>query len=299
MSNKDLEITIGITAFNEGILLIDSWKSVLQQTSENWEAVMVLDGGGDKKTQRLFESISHKKLRKFRNTNNLGPYPSRKKSIKFATNDWYLHLDADDLLNFNAVRELVSIIKLNPKCEYIYGPTEYFDEKNKQVKYPSKNIEDLCLQPLFIPTAPFKISLLNRIGGFCDELFINADWDFWLSVFEQNIKGAYTDTTIYKRRYRFNNVGHTHIDLRPAILEKIIQRHPIYFNSDNRKNIARFNVYQKLARYYKSIGDRKNATKYAKEALKYGDSIPAFDIIFQEEKMSFLRYKLRRLGRLV
>ena len=86
-----------------------------------------------KKTQRLFESISHKKLRKFRNTNNLGPYASRKKAIKFATNDWYLHLDADDLLNFNAVRELVSIIKLNPKCEYIYSPTEYFDEKNKQV----------------------------------------------------------------------------------------------------------------------------------------------------------------------
>ena len=52
MSNKDLEITIGITAFNEGNLLIDSWKSVLQQTSENWEAVMVLDGGGDKKNTK-------------------------------------------------------------------------------------------------------------------------------------------------------------------------------------------------------------------------------------------------------
>ena len=84
-----------------------------------------------------------------------------------------------------------------------------------------------------------------------------------------------------------------------TILEKIIERHPIYFNSDNRKNIARFNVYQKLARHYKSIGDRKNATKYAKEALKYGDSIPAFDTIFQEEKMSALRYVLRRRGRFV
>ena len=152
---------------------------------------------------------------------------------------------------------------------------------------------------MFNAQSPIKKSLYKKLGGFSDELFINADWDFWLSVYEKNIKGVYTGTTIYKRRKRFDSVGHTHMELRPSIVEKILQKHSIYFDSDHRKNIARFNVYQSLARDYKSIGDRKNAAKYAREALKYGDFIPAFDTIFQEEKMSTLRYGLRRLGRFV
>ena len=142
-------------------------------------------------------------------------------------------------------------------------------------------------------------SLFENLGGFSDEFFINADWNFWLSVYENNITGAYTDNLIYRRRQRLDNVGHTHIYLRPGIVEKIIERHPNYFDSDRRKNIARFSVYEKLARYYKSIGNRKNSAKYAREALKYGNTIPVFNTIFFEEKMSIFRYGLRRLGRLV
>ena len=56
MSNKNIEITIGITAFNEHDLLSEAWNSVLNQTMDNWGAVMVLDGGGDQRTKKYFLS---------------------------------------------------------------------------------------------------------------------------------------------------------------------------------------------------------------------------------------------------
>ena len=50
MLNQNKKITIGITAYKEGVLLEEAWKSVVDQTNSQWQAVMVLDGGADKKT---------------------------------------------------------------------------------------------------------------------------------------------------------------------------------------------------------------------------------------------------------
>ena len=59
MLNQNKKITIGITAYKEGVLLEEAWKSVVDQTNSQWEAVMVLDGGADKKTKQVFNGISH------------------------------------------------------------------------------------------------------------------------------------------------------------------------------------------------------------------------------------------------
>ena len=64
MNNNKPIITIGITVFNEGELLSEAWNSVLNQITDNWETVMVLDGGGDKKTRKVFDSIQHPNVQK-------------------------------------------------------------------------------------------------------------------------------------------------------------------------------------------------------------------------------------------
>ena len=299
MKNNKVLISVGITAFNCAKYLQNAINSVLDQNTEHWSGIIVLDGGADRDTTHIFQEFEHPKFQKYVFKENQGPYGTRARAIELSDTEWYYQLDGDDILPPNAIGNVVDTIKNKSNAEFVYGNCEHFSETTSLLKKPDNNPETLCFGPLFNAVSPIKKSLFKRLNGFSDELFINADWDFWLSVYEKNITGSYTDNLIYRRRERLDNVGHTHIELRPTILEKIIQRHPIYFNSDKRKNIARFNVYQKLARHYKSIGDRENATKYAREALKYGDSIPAFSTIFHEEKMSLLRYKLRRLGRLV
>ena len=53
-------ITIGITAYNEGDYLLEAWDSVLNQIDNRWEAVLVLDGGADSNTCHIFDNISRK-----------------------------------------------------------------------------------------------------------------------------------------------------------------------------------------------------------------------------------------------
>ena len=292
-------ISIGITAFKCHQYPKAAIDSILAQTVDDWLGILILDGGADKKTSQIFYEFNHPKFQKYCFKTNRGPYGTRSKAIELSKTEWYYQLDGDDLLPDNAIESILCTITGNRDAEYIYGNCEYFTSANSEIKYPLEDIEALCRGPLFNAASPIKISLFKKIGGFFNDFYINADWDFWLNVHEKKIKGAYVNDTIYKRRRRVNSIGHDKIYLRPFIVEKIIERHPLFFNSLERKNNALFNVYEKLARYYKSVGNRKKAAKYAREALKYGETIKSFDTIFIEERMSSFRYILRRIGRII
>ena len=61
---------------------------------------------------------------------------------------------------------------------------------------------------------------------------------------------------------------HKFIYHKPEILEKDISRHVLFINSDERKNKAKFNIMEKLARYIRSVGNRKEAGNYVRKAIK-------------------------------
>ena len=117
MNNNNL--TIGITAYNEGQYLLEAWDSIINQTTNNWEAIMILDGGSDIKTEKVFDDISHPSLRKIKLGENNGPYHCRTLAINNTNTEWYCHLDADDLLPQNMVKNIHVIIDKYPNMQYI------------------------------------------------------------------------------------------------------------------------------------------------------------------------------------
>ena len=92
------KITVGITAYREGLFLKEAINSLLNQSTEEWNAVIVLDGGSDKLTKKIYDEFDHPNLEKYCFTNNQGPYITRNKAIKMTNTRWYFHLDGDDKL---------------------------------------------------------------------------------------------------------------------------------------------------------------------------------------------------------
>ena len=292
-------VTIGITAFNSGMLLKNAIDSVLSQTNDKWKCILILDGGCDKISKKIFDNFNHPKFEKHNFTINMGPYGTRAKAIELANTEWYIHLDGDDLLPKNAVEDILKSIKNNENAEYIYGNCLYFNEHDSELRKPNKSTDVLTYGPLFNAQSPIKISLFKRLGGFCEDLYINADWDFWITVYEKDIKGAYTDSIIYKRRYRKNNVGSEFSFLREKNIDLIIRRHPIFFNNEAKKKMAWLNYYEITARNHKAQGNRYKAYEFAQKAKEYGSLMPAIKEIEKEYKMSTLRYYIRRFARYI
>lgn len=290
------KITVGITAYREGLFLKEAINSLLNQSTEEWNAVIVLDGGSDKLTKKIYDEFDHPNLEKYCFTNNQGPYITRNKAIKMTNTRWYFHLDGDDKLPLYSLNKILNTIKQNNSAEYIYGDSLYFDKNQSFVRKAYDDPEVLCHKPLFIGQAPITISLYKKLGGYTKELINNNDWDFWITVYEKKIIGAKIEDIIYERRIRDNSVGSFFSKNRVNNVKKIINRHPIFFNKNNRKNKALFKVHELKARSYKANGDRRKALEHAVKALRYGKMNSSINAVISENKMSYPRYKIRRLN---
>ena len=64
-TNQNKKITIGITAYKDSDYLEMAINSVLNQTSSDWNGTLVLDGGSDQKTKKIFDDFEHPKFPNF------------------------------------------------------------------------------------------------------------------------------------------------------------------------------------------------------------------------------------------
>jgi len=296
-----MRITIGITAFNEGNYLTEAWNSVLDQTEISWKAIMILDGKAEKKTEQIFDNISHPSLKKIKLTENHGPYYCRTLAIYNTDTDWYCHLDADDLLPENMVNNINATIEKYSDIQFIIGNCIYFDKKYFNVKF-HKGLNDskLAYTLPFNGQSPIKCELFNQVGGYNKSFYHGgADWDFWLKVLEADKKGKIIDDIIYERRYRKNNVGRNWVSKRHKMVKQLIEYHPKYFSEDDKKNICYSKSYEFAAREKRSIGQRKEAAKLAQKALNFGNKNLNLNAIIVEFEMPLWRYKLRRIARMI
>ena len=134
MSKK--KITVGITAYNCHKYLLNAIRSVIDQGSDLWTGILILDGDADRKTRKIFEQFKHPKFQKYAFNENKGPYGTRAKAIELSKTEWYYQLDGDDLLPKNAIRLVLESIETNLEAEFVYGNCEHFSKNSFQIKTP-------------------------------------------------------------------------------------------------------------------------------------------------------------------
>jgi len=105
-------------------------ESVLAQTYDNWELLLVDDGSTDNSTQialqyagrypkrvRYLEHLGHQ---------NLGKETSRNLGLSHAKGEYVAFLDADDVWLPHALRRQVAILSSHPDAGMVLGSTQYW-----------------------------------------------------------------------------------------------------------------------------------------------------------------------------
>src|SRR5690606_24370948 len=91
-------VSVITPVFNSERFLKETIESVLSQTYENWEMILIDDGSADDSVhivQSYVERDTRFKL--IRNRHNIGPALSRNRGIELASGSYLTFLDADDL----------------------------------------------------------------------------------------------------------------------------------------------------------------------------------------------------------
>lgn len=275
MSSRTPLITIGITCYNEGDWLHECWESVLSQSDSRWTAVLVMDGGANRRTQEIFEGLSHPKLHKYAFSENVGPYPARNRAFQLTETPYHFYLDGDDQLPTDAVHAVLKAFEQHSDADYVYGNVECFGTRSRlSVKPDTFTLDDLMSGIHAADHSAYKKALWKRLDGFSDELAYGmADFDFFFKAFEAGAKGVHCGSTIYRWRVgRPDSISGSYLHTYHEKCETIIRLHPHVFSNPHR--VRRFMAmgYNVSAEANYRLGRHIEARRYALQAMVHEDS---------------------------
>lgn len=126
--NNDL-VSIIMPSYNTGGYIKNSIESVLAQTYENWELIIVDDCSTDD-TDSIVGQFSDKRIRYLKNEKNSGAAISRNYALREAKGRWIAFLDSDDLWLPEKLEKQIAFMKNN---DYHFSYTRYIeiDEESK------------------------------------------------------------------------------------------------------------------------------------------------------------------------
>jgi glycosyltransferase involved in cell wall biosynthesis len=131
LKSKNRFLVSIITPFlNTEIFIKDSIESVLNQTYENWELMLIDDGSTDGSTSiaKHYVSLFPNKIFYLEHDNhqNLGASASRNLGIQHSKGEYIAFLDSDDVYLTTKLEEQVPLLNQQPEAGMLYSSTEYW-----------------------------------------------------------------------------------------------------------------------------------------------------------------------------
>lgn len=119
-------------SWNTGAYIADSVRSVIRQTYQKWELLIVDDCSTDDTNVILKALLSDPRIRIFRNEENCGAALSRNRALREAKGEWIAFLDSDDLWMPEKLEKQIAFMYCHG---YVFSYTEYerIDEKGRSL----------------------------------------------------------------------------------------------------------------------------------------------------------------------
>ena len=194
-----MKISIITATFNSGKTVRDTFKSVLSQTYDNYELIVV-DGGSKDDTVdilRHYELIFNGRM-KWISEPDRGIYDAMNKGFAMATGDVVGILNSDDFYTSNGILKMVAGAMQDKNIDAVYGDVHYVHDNDlkKCVRYySSKPFRRVWMRFGFMPAHPSfycRREVYERYGTFDLSYKVAADFECLLRlIFVNRIRTKY------------------------------------------------------------------------------------------------------------
>jgi glycosyltransferase involved in cell wall biosynthesis len=125
------KVSVIIPTYNRARLVAEAIQSVLDQTYQDFEIIVIDDGSTDN-TKEVVGSFKDPRIKYFYQENR-GVCIARNNGIKVSNGDYIIFLDSDDLLFKNAIAIEAKILDSYPDVALIYSQLYTIDEKERVI----------------------------------------------------------------------------------------------------------------------------------------------------------------------
>ncbi|MFA6016678.1 MAG: glycosyltransferase [Patescibacteria group bacterium] len=188
-------VSVILASFNHVLFIREAVMSVLDQSLDNLELI-VLDDGSTDGTPDVVEKIKDKRLKLIKLVPNRRFHP-RNLGIKMARGKYIAFQNSDDVWLPNKLKLQVDWMEKNIQTSVCFTRIDMIDEKGKVIKnsWAHKNLvgenknNDAWLRLFFtsgfnfgIASAVVRKDKLIKLGGFNESMVQMADYDLWVRL---------------------------------------------------------------------------------------------------------------------
>jgi len=178
--------------------------SVLQQTNDSYEHIIIDDGSTDDgKTTEILARYPH--LCWWARVNR-GQYASMNEGLEAAHGEWVCFISADDLMTPGTLLAVDDFIKIHPHADVIYGRTIYIDvhgsthEAQHAFRHVPTSLYAYLLGISHCSMYVRRNTLLEKGLKFDETLRYNGDYDWILNLIRNKLRFEFIDRELSQVR---------------------------------------------------------------------------------------------------
>lgn len=233
--NKNILISVIIPLYNGEKFIEEAILSVLHQTYQNFE-IIVMDDCSTDNSYNIIKSFDDTRIKYVKNEQNLGLAKNLAKGINLAKGEYICLLGQDDMFTCSKFESQLTYI-LDKDLDVCYSSNYTYFSKNKIIKNNldlfAKKVEEkdeTLMKDIYIPdyavtlpmsqSAIFKTSVLKDLNYLRNTVRLD-DWPILVKTFENYNVGFLNKPTFYWRQH--DNNMHSNIWLNLIIsLEAVV-----------------------------------------------------------------------------
>ena len=228
-------ISVIIPCYNLGAYVDEAIQSVLAQTVQDFEILVVDDGSTDEDTVKILKSGSWPRTQIFR-TPNCGLACARNMLVQRSTGRFSCALDADDKLHPQYFEKTLAAFDAEPELTFVSTRLQMFGEQTLVAPMDLRcDLPTLLMDCPIFPAALVRREAVLSIGGYDEQMPAQGDedWDFWISLLERGHRGLILPEILFYYRRRSGSLcegcttGETHLRL----MEYLTRKHEAAFRA--------------------------------------------------------------------
>ena len=184
----EVEITCCMTAYRDGTYIEEAIRSVLDQTFQNLELIVVLDPHPEDGCEELIKRFNDPRIRLIKNEKRIGLTASRNRGIELARGRFLAVLDSDDVSLPDRLEKQYEVITSSKDVGIVGSLNQTIDSEGKVLGMNTMALdEDDLYYHLFFHNAIPHSSILARtdamreIGGYREGI-LAEDYDLFLRL---------------------------------------------------------------------------------------------------------------------
>lgn len=213
MISKNTKITVYITSHNYGKYLQDAVESILRQSAEGWELILINDGSSDN-TSDIMSLYKNDPRVRFFSTKGIGLPAVANFVLKKSRGKYIMRLDADDVADENIVLVLGTYLDKHPDIALVFPDYYLTDELGgitaQERRQPIHYSNHLLDMPANGACTMIRKEALLALGGYREDLGAQDGFDIWTKI-KRAYKCANINLPLFYYRRHGKNLTENHI----------------------------------------------------------------------------------------